>query len=131
MANILMIDDDPDVTEAGKLVLQKEGHQVTTAGNAETGLAAIRQSAPDLLILDIMMQSPDDGIVMARQLKKEGVKFPIIMLSSIGKVTGMKYGTDDEMLPAEAFIDKPVKPADLVEKVNQLLKCAKGGCSCC
>lgn len=131
MANILIIDDDPDVTEAGRLVLQKEGHQVTTANNADAGLVAIRQSAPDLLILDIMMQNPDDGINMARQLKKEGYKFPILMLSSIGRVTGMNYGTDKEMLPAEAFIDKPVKPAALIEKVSELLKCAKGGCSCC
>mgnify|MGYP000908419209 CR=1 FL=1 len=131
MANILLIDDDPDVTEAGKLVLQKEGHQVTTLNSAEAGMAAIKQSAPDLLILDIMMQNPDDGINMARQLKKAGCTFPIIMLSAIGSVTGMNYGTDKEMLPAEAFIDKPVKPAALIEKVNELLKCAKGGCSCC
>jgi len=126
-----MIDDDPDVTEAGKLVLEKEGHKVTVANNAEAGHAAIQQSAPELLILDIMMQKPDDGIVLARQLRKEGGKFPIIMLSSIGRVSGMSHGIDKEMLPADAFIEKPVKPAVLIEKVNELLKCAKGACSCC
>lgn len=124
-----MIDDDPDVTEAGKLVLQKEGHQVTTCNNAEAGMAAIKRSAPDLLILDIMMQNPDDGINMARQLKKEGYQFPILMLTAVGLVTGMSYGTDKEMMPAEAFIDKPVKPAILIEKVRQLLNC-KGGYVC-
>lgn len=129
MATIYLIDDDPDVTEAGKLVLEKAGYQVSTWNQAADGIKAIQAAAPDLLVLDIMMQNPDDGIVMARQLKKDGYKFPIIMLSSIGRVTGMNYGTDSEMLPVEAFIEKPVKPAALIEQVEKLLKC-KGGCAC-
>ncbi|MEI7606814.1 MAG: response regulator [Rhodospirillaceae bacterium] len=121
MANILLVDDDPDVTDAGKLVLTKEGHSVRTANSAESGLAAIKESKPDLLVLDIMMDGPDDGIVLARRLRTEGFKFPIIALSSIGKVTGREYDKDGEMLPVDDFVSKPVYPAVLIEKVKKLL----------
>ena len=121
MANILLVDDDPDVTDAGKLVLEKEGHTVRTAGSASAGLAAITKSAPDLLVLDIMMDGPDDGIVLARKLRGDGYRFPIIALSSIGKVTGREYDKDGEMLPVDDFVSKPVYPAVLLEKVRKLL----------
>ncbi|CAK0760502.1 Transcriptional regulatory protein AfsQ1 [Azospirillaceae bacterium] len=121
MAKILMIDDDPDVTDAGKMVLERHGHTVTVANNVESGAEAIQASPPDLLILDIMMENPDDGIVFARRLRKEGRRFPIIALSSIGKVTGRDYDKDDEYLPVDDFVNKPVYPAILVEKVARLL----------
>ena len=121
MANILFIDDDPDVTDAGRLVLEKEGHAVRTANSAESGLAAITKAAPDLLVLDIMMDSPDDGIVLARQLRGDGYKFPIIALSSISKVMGRDYDKDGEILPVDEFVSKPVYPSVLIEKVKKLL----------
>lgn len=121
MANILLVDDDPDVTDAGKLVLEKEGHAVRTANSAESGLAAILEAKPDLLVLDIMMDGPDDGIVLARRLRGDGYTFPIIALSSIGKVTGRDYDKDGEMLPVDDFVSKPVYPAVLIEKVKKLL----------
>ena len=121
MANILLVDDDPDVTDAGKMVLEKEGHAVRTANNADSGLAAIKAAVPDLLVLDIMMEGPDDGIVLARKLRSDGYKFPIIALSSIGKVTGRDYDKDGEMLPVNDFVSKPVYPAVLIEKVKKLL----------
>lgn len=121
MATIYLVDDDPDFTEAVRLVLEKEGHTISTADNPGSGFAMIQKALPDLLVLDIMMQSPDDGIVLARKLKKEGFKFPVLMLSAIGSHTGMSYDTDNEMLPADAFIEKPVMPVALIEKVNQLL----------
>ncbi len=121
MANILLVDDDPDVTDAGKLVLEREGHTVRVANNADRGLAEINRAAPDLLVLDIMMDGPDDGIVLARELRKAGHTFPIIALSSIGKVTGREYDKDGEMLPVNDFVSKPVYPAVLIEKVKKLL----------
>ena len=121
MANILLVDDDPDITDAGKLVLEREGHVVRIANSAASGLAAITAAAPDLLVLDIMMDEPDDGIVLARKLRGLGCKFPIIALSSIGKVTGREYDKDGEMLPVDDFVSKPVYPAILIEKVKKLL----------
>lgn len=75
----------------------------------------------DLLILDVMMAEPDDGIVMAQELRKEGFDKPILMLSGISRVAGMRYGQDNEVLPASDFLEKPVKPETLVAKVHALL----------
>jgi len=122
MAKILIVDDDPDVVEATQLFLQKDGHQVSAAFNREDGLKQVKMVNPDLLILDIMMEQPDDGIAMAQELRGAGFKAPIIMMTSISKVTGMGYGKDSDVIPADDFLEKPVQPAVLQEKVKALLK---------
>ncbi len=121
MAKVLVVDDDPDVVEACRLVLEKAGHEVWSAGSRAEGMTAIGQNAPDLLVLDVMMEQPDDGIAMAQQLRRDGFAAPIIMLTSVGKVTGMDIGQDDAMVPVDAFFEKPVDPADLVKQVDTLL----------
>ena len=122
MARILIVDDDPDIVEAARLVLEKEKHAVESAGNREDGMALAKKGNCDLLILDIMMTDPDDGLTMAQDLRKAGFKKPILMMSSISKVTGMKYGVDNAVAPVNDFVEKPVAPADLIKKVNALLK---------
>jgi DNA-binding response OmpR family regulator len=65
MARILIVDDDPDVVEACRLFLQKEGHSVAAAYSRAEGMAAIAAATPDLLILDVILEQPDDGTAMA------------------------------------------------------------------
>jgi DNA-binding response OmpR family regulator len=122
MARILIVDDDPDVVQAATMVLQKEGHEVDSASGPKEGMDKIRAKKPDLLVLDIMMEEPDDGIAMAQKLRKSGFRQPILILSSIASVTGMKYGKDKDVTPVDDFVEKPVKPATLIGKVNALLK---------
>lgn len=121
MAKILLVDDDPDVVEAETLFLESAGHQVVAAYNRAAGMAAIASEKPDLVILDIMLEEPDAGIAMAQELRRQGCGLPILMLSSIGKVTNLDYGKDDAIVPADDFLEKPVEPETLVEKVNALL----------
>jgi DNA-binding response OmpR family regulator len=121
MARVLVVDDDPDVLEACRLFLEKAGHTVSCAGNRQQGMDAIRSQKPDLLLLDIMMEQPDDGLAMAQELRRGGFRSPIVMLTSISRVTGMKYAADEEMAPVEAFLEKPVAPATLLNKVTELL----------
>lgn len=121
MAKILVIDDDRDMTEACQLVLEQAGHEVQVAYSAEEGMAKVESFQPNLLVLDVMMIQPDDGIAMAQELRRTGFKAPILMLTSIGKVTGMKYDKDKVMIPVDDFVDKPVPPTELVEKVARLL----------
>lgn len=121
MAKILIVDDDPDVVEATSLFLEREGHQVVGAGNREEGMAAFEQERPDLLILDVMMEQPDDGLAMARELRRKGSTVPILMLTSINLAIGMRYGKDDEMVPVDEFQEKPIEPAALLAKVSELL----------
>jgi DNA-binding response OmpR family regulator len=121
MARILVVDDDPDLREACQLILESEGHEVSCAPGRSEGMAAVEKQTPELLILDVMMEQPDDGIQMAQELKRKGFKFPILMMTSIGKVTGMDYNKDSEMVPVDEFVEKPVEPKVLIEKVNMLL----------
>ena len=89
MAKILIVDDDPDVVDACRLFLEKKGFNVSAAYNRVEGMSAIQSFKPDLVILDVMMDQPDDGIAMAQDLRRQGFKAPILMLTSISKVTGM------------------------------------------
>ena len=125
MAKILVVDDDHDMTDACRLVLEQAGHQVAVAHCVEEGMTEIEGFNPDLLVLDVMMIEPDDGIRMAQELRRKGFERPILMLTSINKVTGMEYGRDNPMVPVDEFVEKPVPPAVLIEKVANLLS-AKG-----
>ncbi|MCC6652420.1 MAG: response regulator [Candidatus Eisenbacteria bacterium] len=122
MARILVVDDDPDITYAISLFLRKEGHEVRTAGGRAEGMKAIETFQPELMILDVMMEQPDDGIAMAQELRRSGRRLPIVMLTSVGKVTGMSFGRDDDLVPVDAFFEKPVAPAELLRKVSDLLQ---------
>lgn len=122
MSRILIVDDDPDVVEACRLFLEKEKYQVAVAYNRAEGTKAIAKERPDLLILDVMMEQPDDGIAMAQELRKSGFKQPILMLTSVSKATGMQYGADSEVVPVDEFLEKPVAPQILISAVKQLLK---------
>jgi DNA-binding response OmpR family regulator len=126
VAKILIVDDDPDMVQAGRYVLEKQGHSVTSASNVESGLKALDEEVPDLLILDVMMEESDDGLVFARKVRRRGLtSLPILMLTSVNRAMGLNIGKDDEMVPVDEFVEKPVDPAVLIAKVDGLLA-AKG-----
>jgi DNA-binding response OmpR family regulator len=130
MARVLVVDDDPDITFALSLYLKKERHDVRTAASREEAMDAITAFAPELLILDVMMEQPDDGIAMAQDLRRMGHTLPIIMLTSVGQVTGMSYGSDDDLVPVDVFFEKPVSPDELLKTVAGLLTRKQGGGPC-
>jgi DNA-binding response OmpR family regulator len=130
MAKILIVDDDPDITFATELFLKKAQHEVLTASNRADGMKAIEDGNPDLIILDVMMEQADDGIAMAQELRRQGCEIPILMLTSVGKVTGFTYDEDQELVPVNAFFEKPIQPDLLVEKVNELLAMPQGEGRC-
>ena len=121
MAKILIVDDDPDITFTTSLFLKKAQHEVLTASNRADGMQAIEEDNPDLIILDVMMEQADDGIAMAQELRRQGCETPILMLTSVGRVTGFKYDEDQELVPVDAFFEKPIQPDELIGKVNELL----------
>jgi len=122
MGKILIVDDDPDIVDASSLILQKEGHTIKAAYSRAEGMAAVESFHPDLMILDVMMEQPDDGFTMAQELRRQGRNFPIIMLTSVASASGLAFGKDSEMVPVDDFQAKPVEPADLVRKVAKLLR---------
>ena len=121
MALIAVIDDDADIREASEIVLTSKGYQVVTANNPGDGYEIIKTKNPDLIILDVMMDEPDDGFFLAQKLRREKVTTPILMYTSISKTTGMDYGAGD-MVPVDDFVEKPISPDSLIRKVEKLLK---------
>jgi len=121
MAKILIVDDDIDFVSAVKLVLTSNGFDTAVAYSRQEGMDKFVSEKPDLVLLDVMMDEPDDGFVLAQSLKKKSKDTPILMLTSVGQVTGMDFDKDSEMVPVDDFEQKPIMPNRLLEKVNQLL----------
>jgi CheY-like chemotaxis protein len=125
-AKILIVDDDPDITEAMKIVLETQDYKVFTAKNSAEGKTQLQRNRPHLIILDVMMDSMDEGFAMSRDLKKDPnyKKIPILMVTSIKEKSGVDFKAaagDEEWLPVNEFLDKPVAPDVLLEKVKMLL----------
>jgi len=124
---IAVVDDDADFVESVTLILERAGHRVMSAGNREEGMRLAQDSELEVLVLDVMMSEPDDGIAMAQDLRKAGFDKPILMMSGISRVTGMSYGRDNQVVPVDDFLEKPVKPDVLVRKIDALLHRGKEG----
>jgi DNA-binding response OmpR family regulator len=122
VSKILIVDDDPDIVEAGRLVLEKEGYEVDSGSNYSDGMKQVDAFKPDLLILDVMMEEPDDGLRFAREMRRKGHTIPILMLTSVNAAMGLNIGKDDEVVPVDEFQEKPVDPANLIDKVKRLLQ---------
>lgn len=122
---ILLVDDDPDFLEATRIVLaSRPEYEVLTALNGSEGLRMARELRPDLIVLDIIMPDPD-GFKVCQELKgdPEFAKTPIIMLTSLAqKISDTHYSMAEALsLEADDYIDKPVAPTELLERVNKLL----------
>ena len=125
MALIAVIDDDPDILDASSLVLNSRGFKVITALNPDDGYKIVKESKPDLIILDVMMNEPDDGFYLAQKFRKEKILTPIIMYTSVSKSFGMDFGVN-ELVPVNEFVEKPISPDQLIEKVEALLSRKEG-----
>ena len=123
---ILIIDDDPDIVEAMKVVLESKNYEITLAKSGEQGLKMVRQGKPDLIILDVMMETTDKGFDVARELKNDRNyrDIPILVLTAIKEKTGLgfeKEAGDPDWLPVDGYCEKPLKPKKLISKVESLL----------
>jgi CheY-like chemotaxis protein len=129
MANILIVDDDPDIVLAVRTTLESAGHKVFDALNGEEGIRKVQEVEPDLIILDVMMDTTTEGFQLALKLRSPDPQseyaaysgIPILMLTAIHTTTPLRFGPDDEYLPVDDFIDKPIDPDQLVAKVEELL----------
>jgi CheY-like chemotaxis protein len=134
MKKILIVDDDPDIVEAMRMVLEVQNFEVHSAINGTEGLRKVKEINPDLTILDVMMDQLTEGFQVAYRLKNAPPgseyapfsKIPILMLTSLGKRAYMNFNPekDKESLPVEILLEKPVPAELLIEKVRSLLKMA-------
>ncbi len=129
MARILMIDDDPDVVTTVRIPLTASGHQVYVAGNSQEGLDKLREVDPDLIILDVMMDTATEGFQASLKLRDRSPQaeyaayrnVPILMLTSVHSTTELRFAPDEDYLPVDAFLDKTADPEEVVAKVEELL----------
>lgn len=129
---VLIVDDDIDFLSANKTALEAAGFHVLTAHNGKEGLKMAEENAIDVAVLDVMMDYPDEGFVLARDMRKneKTKRIPLVMLTSVNEVNRQAGYTfkfsdrdrDDMWLPIDKFLDKPVKPQQLAETIRQYSK---------
>ncbi|MGA1844513.1 MAG: response regulator [bacterium] len=123
---VLLIDDDVDLVEANKIVLEANGYTVLTAYNGEDGLRVAQQEVPDVIVLDVSMERKDEGFYVSQRIRNTpGIaNTPILMVTAIHKCTKLRFSpnTDGEYLPVNEFLDKPVDPNLLVSLVEKWTK---------
>ena len=123
---ILIIDDDQDMVEALRAILESHNYTVTTGADREEGMQKLQAESPDLIILDVMMSTWQDGFEMARTLK-QGDQFkdiPILMVTAAQERTGINFKAtagDPDWCPVDGFLDKPVPSDVLLAEIEKLL----------
>ena len=123
---ILIADDDQDIRDSLQAILEARQYNVVTAADKEEGMEKVKNEKPDLLILDVMMSTWQDGFEMSRELKNDPQfkDIPILMLTGIKEETGISFDEtagDPTWCPVEGFLNKPVEPTILIEEVERLL----------
>ena len=128
MARILLVDDDAELVARNAAALEADGHTVTTASTTAAVLDAIRRGAPDVVVLEAMLDGATAGFDLARSLAHDFPALPLIMLSRVDEVISARelasQDRDDGWLPVKRFMEKPVSPEVLVYEVDHLLPVA-------
>jgi DNA-binding response OmpR family regulator len=127
---ILLIDDDPDFVDAVTPILQSALYDVVSASNPAEGKEKALREKPDLILLDIMMDSLFDGFSLCHEIKTskefEDMKdTPVIFVSAVKEMTGSRFqfrGEEQGLRGPDDYIDKPVNPEDLIARIQKLLK---------
>ncbi len=127
---ILVIDDDPDLVEALRIILKTESYRVVSAFDGKEGLKKVRQENPHLIILDLLLPK-ENGDILCRELKGDPryADIPILVLSALAEKVDTKLFPEHKIgsLPADDYVDKPIQPQDLLDRVKKLLARSKKG----
>lgn len=123
MAKILVVDDDPDFVNATKIILEKNNHEVISATSGDAGYQRVRDDKPDLVILDVIMDTILDGLSVSQRMYEDAVSsdIPIIMVTSIANTDYAELFPTDEFIHINAFLSKPISAEQLMRQVNKNL----------
>jgi len=126
MSRILLVDDDTDFTQAMSTLLRAKGHEVSTAVNGAEGYEKAVAEKPELMLLDVMMTTENEGFDIARKLHENPAtnSIPVVIISGIRKTKNLPfaYEPDDDWLPVKAVLDKPITPDLLLRTVDNALR---------
>jgi CheY-like chemotaxis protein len=124
-ACILIVEDDADIAEAMRIILEGGGYNVEWVMDSTEAWEKIKTIRPDIILLDVMMRTPDEGFQFAYKLKNDAeyADIPILVITSVIQKTGFKFSIqkDGDFLPVEGFIEKPVQPQQLLDNIDKLL----------
>jgi CheY-like chemotaxis protein len=109
---ILYVDDDPDYREVMRIILESGGYEMAEAATAEEGVAVFKRHAPDLVIVDLMMEEVDSGTAFVKELRLLGNQAPVYMLSSVGE--SMSLSADHMTLGLAGIFQKPIDRGTLL-----------------
>jgi CheY-like chemotaxis protein len=122
---VLIVDDDMDIRDSMKLILEKEGLDVLLAEDGGKGYALAKMEKPDLILLDVIMNTQDEGFQAAYRFRNdpELKDIPVVIITSVSKVTGFTFDRDkdQDFLPVSDFIEKPISPAKLIDTVRKYI----------
>ena len=125
MAKILVIDDDPDFLLAVQMVLDAHDFEMEEATTPKEGVSKVLSVEPDLVILDVMMPTGYEGFQVVRDIREKHnlMDLPILMLTSIHstKKVPYRFAPDEDYLPVDVFLDKPIEPEQLVDTIQEML----------
>jgi CheY-like chemotaxis protein len=123
MAKILVVDDDPDFVSATKIILEKDNHEVIAASSGDSGFQRARDDKPDLVILDVIMDTVLDGLSVSQRMHDDSAlnNIPIIMVTSIANTDYAELFPTDEYIHINAFLSKPISANELIRQVNKYL----------
>jgi len=124
--NILIIDDEPEFVKIVKKILATKHFKVSSAYSADEVFSKLEKESPDAIILDVMMGKGAEGFIFARKIKKDlrFAKIPILMLTAMREKTGFVFPGDPihpKFLPVDEYIEKPIEPQVLLEKIERQL----------
>ena len=121
---ILLVDDDLDLLEQNKMLLESKGFKVVTAEGSKKGWEVFKQELPDAAIIDLIMEEHDSGFILSYKIKKDehGKNIPVFILTSATYVTGFKFGAsteeEKEWIKCDGILNKPIMIDDLVNKLE-------------
>ncbi|MCX7703317.1 MAG: response regulator [Planctomycetota bacterium] len=121
---VLIVDDDADFVEMNKIVLEKAGYEVIAAYSGKEGLEKAHSEKPNIIILDVMMETGSVGFDVCRKLRnsEQTKNIPQIMVTSVNETVPYKFSPDETWLPTDCFLEKPVAPDRLLEEVKKRIK---------
>lgn len=127
---ILLVDNDVDFVDLNKAVLENNGFEVIPVYTSREVENKVRFEQPDLIVLDLMLESHDSGFAVAKALKADPIyrEIPILMITAVGTETGYDFSQDQDgyWMKTDDYVSKPVAPEELVRRINALLERAKG-----
>lgn len=121
---IMLVDDDIDLLEQHKMLLESKGYLIVTAENVEDGWNVFKKEKPDAAIIDLIMEEHDSGFVLCHRIKRDsfGKQIPVFILTSATYMTGFKFGSstseEKEWINCDAVLNKPIVFEELLQKME-------------